>query len=58
VELFARAIREADDVAELGRLRAIVAEVYADDDGARDDLVREIEVRAGVLVERLQQLAK
>ena len=45
VELFARAIREADDVAELGRLRAIIAEIYADDAGAREELLGQIDAR-------------
>ena len=48
IELFARAIREADDVAELGRLRAIVAEIYADDGEAREGLLGRIAARTSV----------
>jgi len=55
IELFARAIREADDIAELGRLSAIVTEIYADDGKAREGLLKEVEVRTNVLGARPKQ---
>ena len=45
IDLFARAIREADDVPELLRLRVIVAEIYADDTKVRERLLGEIDAR-------------
>jgi hypothetical protein len=49
MELFTRSIREADDFAELERLRAMVTEIYGSDANALQHMLHQIGTRMAAL---------